>query len=89
MVTKPVIETVNPFVKVMQNKVPEYKGICSLLSIKRPYSSKYSKDIFPRFVRYFINSKCLKVNIYRTRTINQKLIIIISLIKFNKIIKYL
>jgi len=53
---------VNPFVKVMQNKVPEYKGICSLLSIKRPYSSKYSKDIFPRFIRYFINSKCLKIS---------------------------
>jgi len=62
MIAKPVIETVNPFVKVMQNKVPEYKGICSLLSIKRPYSSKYSKDIFPRFVRYFINSKCLKIS---------------------------
>jgi len=64
MVTKQiVVEMVNPFVKVMQNRVPEYKGICSLLSIKRPYNSKYSKDIFPKFIRYFINSKCLKVKI--------------------------
>ncbi|KAG4104007.1 hypothetical protein H8356DRAFT_1029986 [Neocallimastix lanati (nom. inval.)] len=62
MVTKPVVDMVNPFVKVMQNKVPEYKRICSLLSIKRPYSSKYSKDIFPRFIRYFINSKCSKIS---------------------------
>jgi len=62
--TNPV--SVNPFVKVMQNRVPDYKGICSLLSIKRPYSSKYSKDAkdtFPRFIRYFINSHCLKVGI--------------------------
>jgi len=63
MVTKSVEKPVNLFVKVMQNRVPEYKGICSLLSIKRPYSSKYSKDTFPRFVRYFINSCCLDVRI--------------------------